>query len=249
MDKKYIEKHGLTESINRFRQLFEYTDASGKYTMNEDGEEDPNMGGAPAPDMGGEMGAPDMSGAPAPDMGGEMAAPDMDGAPAPDMRGAEKPQGLAPQGAEQPQPEVPEEEEEEVIDVDELVNSQEETEDKLEALTSKFDKLLDKIDGFEEKINASNERMDTLKAEIEKRNPTPVEKLSLRSKNSYPFNVSPEEYWKDKEMTSNYSTEDDANGANDQVYQITKDEIDNFNDYASIADSFDNYGLKDMFNY
>ena len=81
----------------------------------------------------------------------------------------------------------------------------------VEVLSSKMSKEIANIltnegyiDGFEEKINASNERMDTLKAEIEKRNPTPVEKLSLRSKNSYPFNVSPEEYWKDKEMTSNY---------------------------------------------
>ena len=91
--------------------------------------------------------------------------------------------------------------------------------------------------------------MEALKAEMEKRNPTPVEKLSLRSGNGYPFNQTPDEYWKEKEATSNYSTEDDENGVNDKIYQITKDEIDNFNDYGNISKSFDEYDIRNMFGY
>lgn len=224
MDKDFIRKQGLTEAVKRFQQIMEYVDA-GSPMVNEDDndpdamQQDPSMGGGDPSMMGGDT-----------SMGG----------------GAE---GFAPQG--QTEPMVPEEEgeDEEVIDVDELVDSQKETEDKLDSLTDKFDKLLSKIEDFEKNINDSNERMESLKSEIEKRNPTPVEKLSLRSKNSYPFNVSPEEYWKDKEMTSNYSTEDDNNGADDREYQITKDEIDNFNDYSTISKTFDDFDLNKMFGF
>ena len=41
--------------------------------------------------------------------------------------------------------------------------------------------------------------MEQIRQEIEKRNPTPIEKLNMRAANdSYPFNVSPSEYWKRK---------------------------------------------------
>jgi len=142
------------------------------------------------------------------------------------------------------------EEDEEVIDVDELVDKQDETADKIDKLASSFDKLLDKMNDFQSMVDSSNERIEGLKAEIERRNPTPVEKLSLRSGNGYPFNQTPDEYWQTKQATSNYSTEDDNNGADDPQYKITKDEIDNFNDYASISKSLDDdYGLRDMFGY
>lgn len=255
-----MAKKNISESVKRFQQIMEYIDPSGSFTVNEDGEDnngmptpdggmDPNaMGDNTMPDggmdpnaMGGDPNAmggdPNMMGGDPNAMGGDPNA----------MGGETPPQGFAPQG--QPEPNVPEEEEEEVIDVDELVDTQEKTEHKLDKLATKFDDLLDKIDSFEKRIDDSNERMETLKSEIEKRNPTPVEKLSLRAKDSYPFSVSPEEYWKDKEATSNYSTEDDNNGADDRIYQITKDEIDNFNDYASMEKTFDNFGLKDMFGY
>ena len=259
MDRKYLEEHGLLESVNRFQQILEYTYAGGANTLSEDGEDDQNTA-APDPNMGGEDqnmmgGDPSMAAAPDPNMGAD---PNM-GGEEPSMMGGDPnmvagPEGFAPQGADptmggDPNMAEEPEDDEEVIDVDELVDSQEEAKDKIDDLTSKFDKLLTKIDDFENRIDASNERMETLRAEIEKRNPTPVEKLSLRSKDAYPFNVSPEDYWKDKEATSNYSTEDDENGANDRVYQITKDEIDNFNDYASAYRSLDDYTLNDMFGF
>ena len=138
-----------------------------------------------------------------------------------------------------------------IIDVDDLTNSQEETEKKIDALSDKFERLIGMLDGFEKQIDSSNERMETLRAEIEKRNPTPVEKMSIRAKNSYPFNITPDEYWKDKEATSNYSPEDDNNGADDPVYQITKDDIDNISDWNSIYKSLDDKhgSLRDLFGY
>lgn len=157
-------------------------------------------------------------------------------------------EGFNPQGAEQDA--SMQGEDEEVIDVDELVDKQDETADKIDKLASSFDRLLDKMNDFKDMVDSSNERIESLKAEIERRNPTPVEKLSLRSGNGYPFNQTPDEYWQTKQATSNYSTEDDNNGANDPQYQITKDEIDNFNDYASVSkDLMDDYNLRNMFGY
>jgi len=262
MDKEFIKKNNLMESVKRFHQILEYTNAAGAFSVNEAGEDDPNampqdpnmdMGGAPGMDagMGGDPNGmpqdPNMDGA---DPNGMPQDPNMDGA---DPNMGAGPEGFAPQvpqGADpMAMPEGEEEEEEEVIDVDELTDAQEKTEDKLDKLSDKFEKLLNKIDNFEAQIDHSNEKMEALKAEIEKRNPTPVEKLSLRTRDSYPFSLTPGEYWKDKEQNSNYSTEDDENGANDRIYQITKDEIDDFNDYASVSKTFDDYDIRNMFGY
>lgn len=280
MKKEILENKILRENYESFRRLVEYTNAGPSGVMAEAGDEnqpdpmagpDPSMGGgAPAgpgpmaggdPSMGGGMdagmgGDPGMMGGD-PSMGGVPTDPNaMGGDPSMGGGEAQPPQGFSPQG-EQPEqlgatPETdPNQEEEEVIDVDDLTNSQEETEKKIDALSDKFERLIGMLDGFEKQIDSSNERMETLKAEIEKRNPTPVEKMSIRAKNSYPFNITPDEYWKDKEATSNYSPEDDNNGADDPVYQITKNDIDNISDWNQIYKSLDDKhdSLRDLFGY
>lgn len=260
------EKRLIKEYKEKFQHLVEYTNAGGTGRLTEVGEEDPNaMGGDPSmgggapmggdpgmgadPSMGGgaPMGDPSMGGDPSM-MGGDPNA--MGGAPDPNMGGDPSmgggAPGFEPQGAD---PNAMGGEDEEVIDVDELVDKQDETVDKIDKLASTFERLVDKMNDFKDMVDSSNERIDSLKAELERRNPTPVEKLSLRSGNGYPFNQTPDEYWQTKQATSNYSTEDDNNGADDPKYQITKDEIDNFNDYASVARSMDDYGLRSMFGY
>lgn len=271
MKKELLNNKVLRENYENFRRLVEYS-TLGSNIMAEAGEEnqnDPMNGANPSisgngmagpmaggdPSMGGDMNA-GMGGDPSM-MGGAPSGPDaMGGDPSMDGGEAQPPQGFNPQGGEQEQlgatPETdPNQEEEEVIDVDDLTNSQEETEKKIDALSDKFERLIGMLDGFEKQIDSSNERMETLRAEIEKRNPTPVEKMSIRAKNSYPFNITPDEYWKDKEATSNYSPEDDNNGADDPIYQITKDDIDNISDWNSIYKSLDDKhdSLRDLFGY
>ena len=275
MNKEILKNNKvLLESYNNFRRLVEYT-SMGTVPMTEDDEEmnqeptpdmqdggmDPSMGGNAPQDqmMGGNQpmgGDPSMmGGGPNMEQGGDpsMTGGDMMGGD-PNMQGAEA-QGFNPQGSEEQLGATPEtdpnQEEEEVIDVDDLTNSQEETEAKVDSLSDKFERLFGMIDAFEKQIDASNERMESLRAEIEKRNPTPVEKMSLRAANSYPFNVSPNDYWKDKEATSNYTPDDDKNGVNDPQYQITKDDIDNIADYNQIAKSLDaDYmSLKDLLDF
>lgn len=217
------------------------------------GMEDPGMGdptGGQDPGMGDPMGGQD----PGMNQGGEgQAAPpegfapqggDQMGSGLPGMDGGESMEGEEDFTQEQPG--------DEVIDVDELTDSQEDTEHKIDALSSKFSKLLDKLDAFEEKINGNDRNIEALKSELEKRNPTPVEKMTLRSKNAYPFNVTPDEYWEDKEATSNYSTEDDNNGADDEVYQITKSDVDNISNWPEISKSLGSnkgVGLLDILNF
>ena len=227
MKKEILNNRILRENYESFRRLVEYTNAGPSGVMAEAGDEnqpdpmaggDPAMGGAPSgpdpmaggdPSMGGGMdpamggGDPGMMGGDPSMGGGAPQDPGMAGGD-PSMEGgeAQPPQGFSPQG-EQPEqlgatPETdPNTEEEEVIDVDDLTDSQEETEKKIDALSDKFERLIGMLDGFEKQIDSSNERMETLRAEIEKRNPTPVEKMSIRAKNSYPFNITPDEYWQD----------------------------------------------------
>jgi hypothetical protein len=199
---------------------------------NDQGGEMP-QGNGPSMDMGGndQGGGMPQGGDPSMGMGGEM----------PQGQGAEgfEPQVQIEQDPNMSQAPIDSVENEEVIDVDDLTDSQEDTEKKVDALTSKFDKLFQMIGSFEEKIKQSDENINALKQEIEKRNPTQIEKMSMRSKGGYPFNVSPDEYWADKEATSNYSTEDDQNGVKQGQYVITAKDIAGETNWKEIADSLD----------
>lgn len=200
------------------------------------------MGGASAGgDMGGDPGAADpnaMGGAPAGDpnaMGGDPGAMGGDAA-------AAGPEGFNPQGdlsaadfggGDQEQPG------DEVLDVTELTDKQEDIEHEVSKVSDKFDKVMKAIGAFEELLRSNDEKIEDLKAEFEKRNPTQVEKLSMQTAKSYPFNVTPEEFWKEKEATSNYSTEDDENGVNQEQYVITANDVNGDTNWKAIADSLD----------
>lgn len=219
---------------------------------------DPNaMGGAP---MGGDPNA--MGGAP---MGGDLNA--MGGDPNA-MGGGQSPEGFAPQGVDPnagmdgmggdpnamgdgenvPGPN------DDVIEIDDLTNAQEDTDKKVDSLTSKFEKLMNSIDGIEKRISDidahTNQYLGALKGEIEKRNPTPMQRLTMRSTKSAPYDMTPNEYMNNY-APENYSDASDNNGADDPQYKITKGDIDDFVDYGSIAKDIANkkIGLNDIFGY
>ena len=178
-----------------------------------------------------------------PDMQGGEQMPPMD----PNMgmeAGPQTPEGLNPQGgedltntdfdnAEAMQPG------DEVLDVTELTDAQEDIEKEIHTIGGQFEKVLNAIKSFEDKINSNDDKIESLKAEIEKRNPTQVEKLNMQTAHSYPFNVKPEDYWKEKEATSNYSTEPDNNGKEQPQYTITKADVEGDNNWKGISDSLD----------
>ena len=278
MDKNFLNEHNLTESQKRFQSILEYVQRGGSNVLEDDNMgdgapapgADPAMGGAPAPG-----GDPTMGGAPGADpaMGGDPnggAAPADGSAPAPGAdpamgdntnggasNGVEEfnPQGAdtnaAPAPATEPQPE--EGEDEEVIDVDELVDSQDDTNAKVNNLDGKIEALIQLIGKFKSDIDKNDAHIEELKQEFEKRNPTQVEKMTLRAKQGYPFTQSPDDYWENKEAEGNYSPESDNDGVGDERYEITKNDVDNITDWNSIYRSIDkgsfHQNLKDILNF
>jgi hypothetical protein len=216
---------------------------------------DPSMMGGDQNAMGGEdpgmMGGDPNGAAPAP--GGDPAMGDDPNA-ANAQNGVEEfnPQGAAPEPLTS-SPEENSDEDEEVIDVDELVDSQDEAQAKINNLDGKIDALIKLIGKFETDIDKNNAHIDELKQEIEKRNPTQVEKMTLRSDLGEPFNQTPKDFWAQKEAEGNYSPESDNDGVGDKRYEITKNDVDNITDWNSIYKSIDkgsfHQNLKDILNF
>lgn len=226
----------------RFMSIMEYTQAMSPNINDEIlNEEDPTGED--------EMGGMD------PSMGGDPSAAGMD----PSMGGGV--QGLNPQGGEEaPAADMPEDETnvdtmedgDEVIDVDELTGYQKRTAKGVGEVSDEIKALKDLIIKFQEKVDANNQGLESLQREIEKRVPSQEEKLSLRKKQSSPFSETIEDYW-DNNAPENYSVEDDKNGEGNPKYQITKSDIDGFDNWNEIARSFDNMAelnnIKKIFGY
>ena len=186
---------------------------------------DPNaMGGDPnggMPPMGGDPNAmgtdPNMMGG---DPNGGM--PPMDD---PNMMGGEDIEDIDME-TEQPG--------DEVVDVDELTQSQEATEFKVDNVDDKLNKVLKIISKFNDAIEANDQKIEDLKKEFQKRNPTAEETLNLRSLASYPFSERPDEYWKKQQQDHpNYNviSDNDVSTADEQKeFEIRKGDIDNFNE-------------------
>ena len=248
--------------LDKFRRLAPLEYVSVDNVLGEDGEEPPQdtqptgdlgqmppQGGADGgmdPTAGGDAQAAGPQGFAPQTMGND---PSMGGMPGHNMgSGMDM---TAPQG--QDMGTAPEEDVEE-IDVDDLVDSQEETEKKVTKLMHKFsgvaDQMMSAVDALSSKIDASTEKLNKLEAEIQKRNPTPIEKLSMRTVGSYPFGQTVDQYWADKEQTSNYSPASDNDGVDNPEYTITKNDIDNISDYQNIAREMNSkkFGLSQLLN-
>ena len=224
-----IKQYKLEEAVKRIQKINEYTFYDS--TMVEDDQDpnamggDPNaMGGDPnggMPPMGGDPNAmgtdPNMMGG---DPNGGM--PPMDD---PNMMGGEDIEDIDME-TEQPG--------DEVVDVDELTQSQEATEFKVDNVDDKLNKVLKIISKFNDAIEANDQKIEDLKKEFQKRNPTAEETLNLRSLASYPFSERPDEYWKKQQQDHpNYNviSDNDVSTADEQKeFEIRKGDIDNFNE-------------------
>ena len=256
MDKKYLEEKGLLKEAKRFNYIMEYVtggDRLEELDSNADGLDDatgmadPMAGGMP----GGMPGAPAVPGAD-PNAAGAMPGADPNAAgamPGADPNAAQGVPGFDPQGSdtdpnataqESFDEATPDEgteaggEDEEVIDVDELVDGQKRNEDAINSLTDKFERFLEKFSEFQGELKSNADYMANIEQEIQKRNPTSVEKLTMRSLQSKPFQETPEEYMAN-DAPENYSPEDDNNGVGEPRYTITRDDVRNATDYSSIA--------------
>jgi len=260
MDKKFLEEKGLLKEAKRFNYIMEYVtggdnsieevDGNGDGLDDATGMADPAAGGAmPGADPmagGAALGADPMAGGmPVADPNAAAgAAPAADpsaaagGVPGFDPQPVgkdEDPNATAEESFDEATPDNQEGgEDEEVIDVDELVDGQKRNEDAIDKLTDKFERFLEKFSEFQGELKSNAEFMKNLESEFEKRNPTSVEKLTMRSLQSKPFQETPEEYM-ENDAPENYSPEDDQNGVGEPRYTITRDDVRNATDYSSIA--------------
>ena len=259
MDNKYLQK---------FRRcILEYTNAAGSFDLSEEGDEEMPQASDTEQGMDGGMGqeiGDNMNGGMDQEIGGDMSG-NMGGGMDQEIGGQENGvEGFNPQGGESQmggsegapiegmgsEMNGSEEsgigEEDEVIDVDDLTKSQETAEKKIDKMNAKFNKLMDAIETLvkqnnkleqstAEAISATERRMAD---ELDKRVPTPQQRMSMRSTKSSPYSMTPNEYMNNY-APENYSAEDDNNGADDAQYKITKDDIDRFTDYASISKELD----------
>ena len=253
------------------RCLYEYTNAAGAFEVFEDNDDNVAMAGpvdGPESQMGAET-TPDNGtvdgGMPGPDTGsGTDASSTSDTGMGNDAVGQQGVEGFDPQngndegmdgmGGEESTEDNSPSSDDEVIDVDDLTKSQEKAEEKIDRMNDKFDTLMKSIGALikqnAERDAKEKEMVEKLSAEIDRRIPTPQQKMTMRSLKSAPFNMTPDEYMTNY-APDNYSSDDDRNGEDDPQYKITKGDIDRFTDYASIAKDLDiaHQGLNDILNF
>jgi hypothetical protein len=147
----------------------------------------------------------------------------------------------------------------ETIDIDGLTQAEDKLNVKqnrigrdLSKVDNRISTLIDTIKTLLNKVENNNSEIESLKSEFEKRNPTQTEKLNLRSLDSYPFNVKPNEYWAEKAKQGGYEAYSDNSEPTTDEYVITNDDVDNPSD--DIANTFfkidddDIQTLEKMFN-
>ena len=164
----------------------------------------------------------------------------------------EEPAGQAPAGdepVEDEEPEIEDEfadtegidgtsEDEDTVEVDvtDLVDNTEETKKSVSDVSDKMEELLSKLSELENQITGMDEvisKIDSLEKEIEKRNPTPVERLEMRSMQdfNFPYSVKLKDFWSDKE---GYEATNDS----EEEYILRQSDVENF-DRNEIKASFD----------
>jgi hypothetical protein len=190
----------LQEELNRYRAINKY----GKTMIMEQDAPDalPDLGADPAAAPADPAAAPvDPTAAPA-----DPAAP-MDAAPAPELDSTEE------------------------VDITDLVNmvksvkkDQEDSTGTHTEIVTKMDDVFTKLSDLESKLSqmdAVMAKIDQLGATVEANKPkTEVEKLEMRSLDSYPFNEKPQEFFSHKQGEMR------ASGKNE--YVLTKDEVENY---------------------
>ena len=213
-----MEKNRLADVLKKHQLLVEYN-----FYIPKSMDEQDIPGAAPA---GGDAPAPveDTPAPPAPE--------DLGGAPAPTTPAPDAPPLTPP--AEEPKPGDSGEVE---VDITDLVNSTKDTKDKIEgtnellnSLISKFDELETKMTSFDEILN----RIDKIEQDFEKRLPTPVEKLEMRSMDSYPYNVKLSDFWSDE--VEQIDGDDETKSG--EEYILTPEEVKKDYNASTIKTSF-----------
>lgn len=259
MDKEYLERHNLTKAQKQFMRLAEGYLSTSMMQEADDDQNQPEQGGGmgqmggpddiqgmppmddPNADAPGQ-GFPSMNDANGGNMG--QGGPGMEnpgndqGMPPMDDPNA----GIPPIGDGQlgpidaPGDDLESQEDDEVLDVDDLTKAQEKLFSKekmighdLGKLDNRIESLLTAVEKMKGIIDHNNNEISSLKAELQKRIPTQTERLNLRGLDTYPFNVSPQDYWKKKNLDGNYEARFDNQQPTQKEYVITHKDVDDYN--------------------
>lgn len=140
----------------------------------------------------------------------------------------------------QPEPEPMEAPSDEVeVDVTSLVKGSEEAKHSADVASKNSQILLQKLTDLESRVanmTAITQKIDDLERELIKRNPTPVEKLEMRSLSSYPFNQKLTDYWADKQGPYDVMNTEKK----PKEYVLTKKDVDSTYSDANVKKTFDN---------
>ena len=208
--------------------------------MGNDMAQDPSMGADPSA-MGGDPSAMGNDMAQDPSMGADPSAMGGDPSMGNDMTQDPSAMGVDPSAMGGDESEG--QDDGDTIDIDGLTRAQDKLNVKqnhvgmdLSKVDTKIKTLIDTIQNLQDKLDANNSEIESLKSEFEKRNPTQTEKLNLRSLDSYPFNVKPNEYWEKKARQGGYDTYSDNDEPTSKEYVITNNDVDN--PTRDVADTF-----------
>ena len=120
------------------------------------------------------------------------------------------------------------------IDVTDLVHGSKEATIAAKSASHKSSELLMKLNDLEQRVDRMSSlgnKIDNLEREVVKRNPTPVEKLEMRSLSSYPYNIKLSDYWND---VDGYETGEELHEPKQQKdYVLKKSDVNG--EYGDIA--------------
>jgi hypothetical protein len=128
------------------------------------------------------------------------------------------------------------------VDVTDIVKDTKETKEAVNSGNQKVDELLNKLTDLETKLSAMNDlvnKIEELEGEIEKRNPTPEEKLEMRSFDSYPYNLKLTDYWAEKEGAYNVlNNNKKVVPTEEKEYVLTQGDVEKDYNEGEVSDSF-----------
>ena len=125
------------------------------------------------------------------------------------------------------------------LDVTELVKGSEEAKQSAEQANEKIDSLLSmvaKLEGQLKSMEQISSKIDSLETELEKRAPTPEEKIEMRSLSSYPYSVKLTDFWSSQEGQYDIMDKEDEEP---KEYILTQDDIDSDYYGSDLKSSFE----------
>lgn len=207
MKKSKFDEKLLNEELKKFRLINEYSFYVPETKSDEDtnnlilGEEDPtNSEEKPENQSNGDKEA--NSGEEL-EPGAEVPTDDQDNQGDLDLSDIEAgDEGLEDDSMDNLGGEIPSDDEVE-IDVTELVNGTKEAKASSDMVNQKMETLMNQFQELEQRLekisNLVSTKVDDLENEVEKRMPTPEEKLEMRSLDSFPYSLKLTDYWSEKE--------------------------------------------------